>query len=127
MKNESSILTLLLVGVQILTLVGGQILWKRGIDLAGGFMSAGQSLFTSLLRLLLNPTFLIGSGLYVVSTLLWFYLLARFDLSFIYPFLGLTFVVSLFGAALFLNETISFQRWIAVGIVGVGLFLLTRT
>ena len=119
-------LTIALVGIQILSLAFGQVLWKKGVDQAGGFLLPGQFLFTSLLHLLVNPTFLVGTSLYLFATLLWLYLLARFELSFIYPFFSLTFVVSFVGAWLFLGETISPQRWTAIGFVSLGIFLLLR-
>lgn len=127
MDTKVRSLAIILIGLQTLSLAGGQVLWKKGIDQVGGFMSAGQSIYLSLLNLATNPTFLVGSGLYVLATLLWFYLLSRFELSFIYPFVSLTLVVSLFGAWLFLGEPIGLQRWVAVGFISFGIFLLTQS
>ena len=127
MRNDNQLLSVILIISQIFFLVGGQILWKKSIVQVGGFMSSGQTIVSSVLRLVFNPTFLIGSFLYLLATLIWFYLLARFELSFIYPFFSLTLVVLVLGSSYFLGETISFQRWIAVVLISCGVFLITRT
>lgn len=119
--------TLALVILQILLTAGGQVLWKKSLEQSGGVVVNGQMLFLPLLRLVLNPVFLTGTILYGCATLLWFYLLSRFELSYIYPFLSLTFIVSFVGARLFLGETISFLRWAAVGLISLGVFLMTRS
>jgi drug/metabolite transporter (DMT)-like permease len=118
---------LALVILQILLTAGGQVLWKKSLEQSGGVVVNGQMLFLPLLRLVLNPVFLTGTILYGCATLLWFYLLSRFELSYIYPFLSLTFIVSFVGARLFLGETISFLRWAAVGLISLGVFLMTRS
>ena len=116
-----------LLAAQILSLAGGQLLWKKGIDAAGGFMMPGESPLASIPRLLQSPMFLIGSGLYAVATLLWFYLLARFDLSFIYPLVSLTFVVASLGGWLFLGEPLSVQRALGIAVIAFGVTILTRS
>ncbi len=120
-------LTFALTSAQILLTVGGQVLWKKSFSETGGFMLPGQSLIASLWHLLVNPLFLLGTVLYICATLLWFYLLSRFELSFIYPFLSLTYVASFVMAWLFLGETISVQKLAAVGLISLGILLLTKT
>jgi drug/metabolite transporter (DMT)-like permease len=118
---------LILVIVQILLTVAGQVLWKRSFDQSGGFLATGQPIVASLIAIFTNFQFLLGTTLYLGATLLWFYLLSRFELSYVYPFLSLTFIVSFIGARFFLGEQISFQRWIAVSFITFGVLLMTRT
>ncbi len=87
----------------------------------------GEPLIASIWRLLQSPIFLVGSGLYAVATLLWFYLLARFDLSFIYPLVSLTFVVASLGGWLFLGEPLSAQRALGIAVIALGVTILTRS
>lgn len=117
----------LLIGAQVLALAGGQILWKLGIADAGGFMSAGNSIVTSLGRLLVNPLFLAGSALYVVATLLWFYLLARFELSFIYPFVSGTVIITTIAGWLIFGEAMSAQQFVGILVVAAGIVLVARS
>jgi multidrug transporter EmrE-like cation transporter len=116
-----------LVLAEVLSLAGGQLLWKKGIDAAGGFMMPGESVLASIPRLLQSPAFLIGCGLYLVAMLLWFYLLARFDLSFIYPLVSLTFVVASLGGWLFLGEPLTVQRALGIAVIALGVTIVTRS
>ena len=117
----------LIIFLVILTLSAGQLLWKLGINQAGGFMANGESMLTSLVRLASNVYFLLGSVAYVVATLGWFYLLARYPFSYVYPFIALVYVFGLLGARFFLGESISVGRWIAVGFICLGVLLIART
>ena len=127
MGTKVNLLALILMGLQILAMAGGQMLWKKGIDQAGGFMLPGQPICSSLLHLVVNPIFLTGSALYIVATLLWFYLLARFEFSYIYPFTALLYPISLGGSILFLGETVPIERWIGVGFICIGVVLISRS
>ena len=109
--SRVSVVSAGLVLVQVLSLAAGQILWKVGIDQAGGFMTAGRSALDSLVELAKSPAFVIGSGLYLVATFVWFYLLARHDLGYIYPILSLTYVVTFIGGWLVLGEPLSSSGW----------------
>ena len=116
----------LLAVSQMIALAAGQVLWKMGIDRAGGFLVAGESVVTAILNLVRQPPFLVGSAFYVYAMLAWFYLLARFDLGYIYPIMSLTYVASFIGAWLFLGEALSPQRLVAIGVITVGVVMLTR-
>jgi hypothetical protein len=104
----------------------GQILWKLSMTEIGGFMN-GVTLWTSIGRLLTHGRFLLGCAAYIFATLLWFYLLSRFEFSYIYPLTSLLLVASLAGSRLFLGETIRPDRWIAAGVICVGILLMLRT
>lgn len=112
--------TMVLVLVQVVALAGGQVFWKMGVDDAGGFMSGGRSLLDSLLTLARTPSFLLGTALYVVATIVWIYLLARHDLGYIYPFLSLTYVVTAFGGWMILGEALTVPRLAAIGLITLG-------
>ena len=51
----------------------------------------------------------------------------RVDVSIAYPMLSLGYVVSAFGAWMFLGEAVSPQRLVAIGVIVVGVVLLART
>ncbi|NWJ47613.1 MAG: EamA family transporter [Chloroflexi bacterium] len=116
--------TFLIIGLEILALAGGQILWKKGIDQSGGILKDGESIWISLFHLFTNYTFLVGCIFYGISMLVWFYLLSRFDLSYIYPFISLTYVVTLLGAKFILREDVTFQQGLAVGFICLGVALM---
>jgi drug/metabolite transporter (DMT)-like permease len=94
----------------------------------GEFMAGGvQTLLTSLGQLLTNAYFLLGSVAYAVATVLWFHLLSRFEFSYVYPFTALLYPISLGGSILFLREIVPVERWIGVGVICIGVVLISRS
>jgi len=119
--------TALLVLGQVVCLASGQVLWKWGVEHAGGFMSNGRSLTDSLIQLMLSPAFVAGTVLYALATLIYVYLLSRFDLTYIYPILSLTFVATVAGGWFLLGEPMTLQRVVAVVVIAVGVGLMARS
>jgi drug/metabolite transporter (DMT)-like permease len=67
-----------------------------------------------------------GIAAYLVSTLIYFYVLSRVHLSFAYSMGGLSYIFAVVLAVLFLNESVPLLRWagvitIALGVVLIGL------
>ena len=65
-----------------------------------------------------------GTGVMAVSFFIWVSLLAKFDLSRLYPFEGLNRVVLLCAAAIFLREKIAPRLWIGVVLISAGVALV---
>jgi drug/metabolite transporter (DMT)-like permease len=58
---------------------------------------------------------------------LWLYLLARWDLSRIFPFEGLNPVAVALGAAVFLHERLPLRAWIGIATISAGIALVTTS
>jgi drug/metabolite transporter (DMT)-like permease len=71
-----------------------------------------------------TPAVLGGFAFYVVGALGWIVVLSRVDLSFAYPFLGLSYVTVPIVAVLLLGERFDRGQWIAVGAVLLGVTLV---
>lgn len=70
----------------------------------------------------------VGAGLYVLSFLVWLVILSRLELSVAYPIaIGLTLVCSTIAATVLLGEAISPTRAAGIGIVFLGVWLITRS
>lgn len=106
--------------VSLLT-VGGQSLWKFGLAARGNEPGVLQ-----LINLFFSPVVLAGTFLYGVATALWFYMLPRYDLSYVYPLMSITYVFSLLIAMFFFKEAIPLSRWTGVFVIGVGIYLVTK-
>ena len=68
----------------------------------------------------------LGIATYIVSTVIYFYVLSRVHLSFAYSMGGLSYIFAVALAVLILKETVPALRWagvitIAIGVVLVGL------
>ena len=118
---------LLLILTSILSSVAGQTAIKLGVEqpaaaarLAGGGLGVIAAIFSS-------PLVLAGLGLYGVGALAWIGVLSRLDLSRAYPFLALNFVLIALVSRFFLGEEIPLLRWLGIGCIVAGIFLVARS
>jgi multidrug transporter EmrE-like cation transporter len=131
LKKEKTRLTLtktiLLILLSIGIAVGGQILLKIGMNKIGPIdISSASSLghlFTGIIK---SPTVLVGLFLYVISAALWLIIISAVDLSFAYPFIGLTYVLVLLVSKFILKEDVNPIRWIGTAIITVGVIVISR-
>ena len=65
-----------------------------------------------------------GIAAYVVSTAIYFVVLSRSHLSWAYGLNGISYVITVFLALIFLHETIPLLRWVGVVVIAVGAALV---
>jgi drug/metabolite transporter (DMT)-like permease len=83
--------------------------------------------FQTFIKVVTQAPILGGLACYGISLVVWIIGLSRTDVTIAYPMLSLGYVVSAFGAWMFLGEAISPQRLAAIGVIVVGVVLLART
>ena len=96
--------------------VGGQLVLKKAMELshAIGLRSRKFMLLFAAGMLLMTLKFFLNLGL-----------LQRFDLSFIYPFQGLSVIMITFAAAIILREKITLQLAVGAGLISAGIVLVS--
>lgn len=97
-----NIILVIIAGVTLAAI--GQVSWKLGMDQAGPLVSPD---FATLLSLLLNPYILLGFVLYGVGTIFWLMALSKKELSFVYPFISLTYILVLALSSFVLKEVVN--------------------
>jgi len=111
-----------------LMITGGQILWKTAIAENGGFLKSGVALKLSIFQVVMSPYFLIGGLFYGSSTILWLYLLGKYEYSLITPLLlSITQLVTILAAIFIFKENINMFRWIGVVFIFLGILFLNKT
>jgi uncharacterized membrane protein len=80
-----------------------------------------------LIGALFHPWVAIGVTLLIVWTFTHMALLSWADLSYVMPVTAMSYVVTAFAARLFLNETISLERWFGILLVTAGVTLVGQT
>lgn len=71
---------------------------------------------------------LLGAALYAVSFLVWMVILSRNELSLVYPLMiGLTLVATTMVSWILLKEPLHMLRLTGIGIIFVGVVLVTRS
>jgi multidrug transporter EmrE-like cation transporter len=119
--------SIILILVSISIAVGGQLLLKIGLNKIGSisvnsFSSLGQ-LFLGIIK---SPLVLTGLFCYVISAAIWLVVLSAVDLSFAYPFVGLTYVLILIISKFILGEDVNPIRWIGAAVITAGVILISR-
>ena len=105
-----------------------QLLLKAGTNALGGAIHLTMSnWFQTFIKVVTQLPILGGLACYGISLVVWIIGLSRTDVTIAYPMLSLGYVVSAFGAWMFLGEAISPQRLVAIGVIVVGVVLLART
>jgi uncharacterized membrane protein len=99
----------------------GIVLLKKGMATVGEVkMTSASEIFCVVKTSVTNAKILGGvffEALFFVCLLI---MMAKSDISFIWPLTGLSFVFSTFAAIWFLGETVSAMRWIGVMMIVLG-------
>ena len=115
-----NIIFIILIGTLFAS--SGQILWKIGMtDIGPSSISA-----SSIISMVMNPWVIGGLICYGLSTLFWLVALSRADLSFVYPFIALTFIIIFIASAFLFHESISYLRLTGAAIIVCGIIVLVR-
>jgi drug/metabolite transporter (DMT)-like permease len=109
-----------LIMINVLLLVGGQILWKLSLSRAP--LGSLQSIPSALLQ----PYLLLGCVLYGVATIIWFYALSRYDLSRVYPLQSVAYILGAISGLLVFKEQISSEQWFGLALLSGGAYFLAK-
>lgn len=96
----------------------GQILFK----ITSGILAQTGSIFAAKTLTMLFCAF----GLYGITTIAWIWVLQKIELSKAYPLMALAFIIVPIGSYIFLNEKITYQYFIGVGLIMFGIFITLR-
>jgi uncharacterized membrane protein len=101
----------------------GQVSWKLGMNQAGQLSALN---YTTISTVLLNPYVLLGFVMYGLSTIFWLIALSKKDLSFVYPFISLTYILVLVLSSLVLKESIGLTKIAGTLAIIIGLIIISR-
>lgn len=111
----------------LLTTVGEFIL-KHAINVnttADTIQTLG--IFDGMVNALQNPMIVSAYICIFLGSILWLIALSKYELSFLYPFLSLSFLFITIGSEWLLDEHVSSTRYIAVLLIIVGLIIISRS
>jgi len=104
----------------------GQVFMKKGLIDSGG-IELRELLTTKLFSIAFQKYVFAGLVLYSITTLLWFVILSKAELSFVYPLIALGYVATAFLAKIYFNENITTMRWIGIIVIILGAVLIMRS
>ncbi len=115
-------LVLLTAGLTVVA----NLLLRTGVIRAGGMGGNLTELPSVLLRLASQPLFVIGFIAYGSASLVWFRVIATEPLSTAYPVLvSLTFLLVTLSATILFQEAVSIRKLCGLGVVLIGILMLT--
>ena len=121
----SSAFAFLFTGV--LLNAGAQLLLKAGTNALGVISLTRENWWDVLWKMGTQGHFVAGVACYMVSLLVWIMGLSRVPVSVAYPMLSLGYVINAIAAFYLFGETVTVARWLGIGFLIVGVWLVARS
>lgn len=113
---------LLFVGVFLGVLA--QLSLKEGMTRAKIEHFRDHRFFVLVKKVFWNPFVLMGCFFYAFSLLLWLVILSKLELSYAYPMISSGYFFVALGSYFIFKEKVTWQRWLAIGIIILGVVLV---
>jgi uncharacterized membrane protein len=123
-KKMAAVNIIILVLISVVLGAFGQVSMKKGLK--NKPIQLNELASTKLFSTIFEPYVFLGAVLYIVATLIWFVVLSNAELSFVYPLLGLGYIVTVLFARFYLGESIATTRWFGIILIVVGAVLVAR-
>lgn len=113
-------MTYVLVSINIILLLLGQIIWKFGTKTIDFEIS-----LKGIFNFIFNPYVLGGGIIYVLASVLWIYILSKEDLSKVYPLQSLCYVLGVIAGVFIFNESIDAFKIFGIVLIVGGAFIIS--
>jgi multidrug transporter EmrE-like cation transporter len=121
-------LSILLLILFTVTLSGvAQLALKLGSEQIKGHSLANDGVTSLLWTMFTSPMIVIALGIYGLSMVLWIWVLSRVDLSVAYPFVGVSFILTMAFGYFLLGENVSFMRMMGTVLIAVGCVMVANS
>lgn len=118
-------------GILILSAVmlnaAAQLLLKAGTNSIGEFAFNSGNILPIGIKLATEPHILGGLFCYVISVVVWIMVLSRVEVGMAYPMVSFGYVITALAAWWWFGESLSMERIIGIGVIILGVFLITRS
>ncbi|MGH2753085.1 MAG: EamA family transporter [Actinomycetota bacterium] len=124
-EHSGRLISLILLLISVSFAVAGQVTLKSAMDRIGRIGGAQVSdAGDTLLRAAREPRLWVGLFLFGISALFWLVVLSRVPLSVAYPIVGISYILIVLFARVFLNEHVPTLRWAGVVVVAMGIAII---
>ena len=120
-------LVLSLIFLDVCLNVAGQLSLKFGMSKLGNFSISLPTLASVFLRAAMNPFVILGLGCYGLAFLVWLIVLAKAEVSFAYPMISLSYVLTAILAWHLLGEHVTVTRMVGIFVTCVGVVIIARS
>ena len=116
-----------LIFISIAAMTAAQLLLKKGLLLIGQSPHSFGELFRFFSRAYSNIYVISAVVLTIITALAWIQVASKLEISYIYPFMALSYVlVAVFSIWMF-HDNVSLLRWAGIAVVCLGVFLVSRS
>ncbi len=117
----------LLVLLAVAAMAAAQIFVKKGTLSVAQFPQSFDQLVPFFLKAYANPYVICAVFLMIVTASAWIIAVSRAELSRIYPFMALSYVLVALFSWLIFKEDVNALRWAGIVVICVGVFLVSRS
>lgn len=112
--------------ITIFFTVVGQILVKAGAKRLPQYNSNIDNIIMYIIKAVFSPLIFLGLLSAVIAAISWIGAMSKYDISFAYPFMSLSYVFVMILAAIVFKEVINLKQWIGLMFICFGVFLISR-
>lgn len=107
--------------------VYGQLVLKWQVDQAGTLPGAIWDKIVFLIQLLLNPWIISGFLSAFLAALCWMAAMTKFNISYAYPFMSLSFVLVFILSVILFGDPITVQKVAGLGLIIAGIVVTSQS
>ena len=111
----------------VLLNAAAQLLLKAGTNRLGIITLTRSDWPATLWRMATEGYFIAGAAFYAMSLVVWIVGLSRVPVSMAYPLLSVGYIVNAIAAHYLFGEAVTAQRWLGVGFIVAGVYLVARS
>ena len=121
----SAAFLMLMAGV--LLNAGAQLLLKAGTNVLGVITLTRETWLDTFAKMATQGYFVLGAACYAVSIVVWILGLSRVPVSIAYPLLSVGYIINAIAAHYLFGESVTITRWLGIGFIIVGVWLVARS
>jgi multidrug transporter EmrE-like cation transporter len=110
----------------IILTVYGQLILKWRLSFFGSFPTNFKEQLLFLVQVLIDPFVLSSFAAAFLASLTWIAALTKFDVSYAYPFMSLSFIIVLLLSYLLFNEPLTATKVLGIIFILIGLYIASN-
>ncbi len=117
----------LLISWTVIAVSSAHLLLKKGLASIGHLPSTSGEFIPFFLNVFTNVYCIFAVLLVLLAVPAWTLAIARAQLSFVYPFAALSYVIVALFSLLLFKEDVGILRWLGIIVICAGVFLVARS
>jgi len=117
----------LLVFISVAAMTAAQLFLKKGVLFIGQCPLNFSDLIPFFIKAFTNNYVISAVFLTILTALTWIVVVSRAQLTFVYPFMALSYVLVALFSLFILKEDVTLLRWLGIIAICLGVFLVSRS